>query len=104
MEFLGITINYLKMCLSLPQTFLTIGTDASKKVYGAARHPIPTGGKVIYWNNDCTSRYWKKSSKTCIASTSQFQTKAVYFQIDNTAIQAYLVKMGIKVGVGGGGG
>ena len=70
-EFLGITINYLKMCLSLPQTFLTITTDASKKVYGAAYQTIPTGGNVIYSNKDFILIYWEKTSKTCIASTSQ---------------------------------
>ena len=70
-EFLGITINYLKMCLSLPQTFLTITTDASKKAYGAAYQTIPTGGNVIYSNKDFILIYWEKTSKTCIASTSQ---------------------------------
>ena len=70
-EFLGITINYLKMCLSLPQTFLTITTDASKKAYGAACQTIPTGGNVIYSNKDFILIYWEKTSKTCIASTSQ---------------------------------
>ena len=59
-ELLGITINYLKLCLSLPQTFLTITTDASKKVYGAAYQMIPTGGNVIYWNKDFILIYWKK--------------------------------------------
>ena len=70
-EFLDITINYLKMCLSLPQTFLTITTDAFKKAYGAAYQTITTGGNVIYWNKDFILIYWKKTSKTCIASTSQ---------------------------------
>ena len=70
-EFLDITINYLKMCLSLPQTFLTITTDAFKKAYGAVYQTITTGGNVIYWNKDFILIYWKKTSKTCIASTSQ---------------------------------
>ena len=70
-EFLDITINYLKMCVSLPQTFLTITTDAFKKAYGAAYQTITTGGNVIYWNKDFILIYWKKTSKTCIASTSQ---------------------------------
>ena len=60
-EFLDITINYLKMCLSLPQTFLTITTDAFKKAYGAAYQTITTGGNVIYWNKDFILIYWKKN-------------------------------------------
>ena len=59
-EFLGITKKYLKMCLSLQQKFLTTRTDAYKKAYGAACHPTPTGGNVIYRNNDFILIYWKR--------------------------------------------
>ena len=59
-EFLGITKKYLKMCLSLQQKFLTTRTDAYEKAYGAACHPTPTGGNVIYRNNDFILIYWKR--------------------------------------------
>ena len=47
-------------------TFLIIRADASKKAHDAARHPIPTGGNVSYWNNDFISIYWKKAVKLAL--------------------------------------